>query len=518
MARAFISYKHDVQPDVRIADYIVKLLPEHGLTSFIDSQIPIGQEWPAAIECELERADFLILLLSEKSAASEMVIHEVTIAHRLRAATGRPVILPIRVAFQDSLPYDLGAKLERIQYRLWERNGDEEAIGSEIVSAMLNQDSFAVPVNPQTPSAPDSLAADGNAANRGAGLAAPLPAFDVRWLEKLESPGGSVRLDSPFYIERELDQKAAKLIAKAGVTIRIRGNRQTGKSSALARLYQRARDLGQSAIYIDFQQLDEEQMKSLDSLLHHLALIIAQQLATNESPDRHWQTALGPKDKLNQFLQKDVLARIEKPLVLLMDEVDRIFAFPYRNDFFGLVRSWHSRRAIDPVWTRLNLVLAYSTEATLLIKDQTQSPFNVGEGFHAHDLSRSQVEELNQKHGSPLKTVQEADLFMDLIGGHPFLVRRALYELVDRAQRFSELQACALDDDGPFGDHLRYYWWWLKDSEERRAAMKSAILRGMVASDEGFFWLRSAGLVTGHSREAVQARCGLYRAYFKDRL
>jgi hypothetical protein len=209
---------------------------------------------------------------------------------------------------------------------------------------------------------------------------------------------------------------------------------------------------------------------------------------------------------------------MQKPLVLFMDEVDRIFAFPYRNDFFGLVRSWHSRRAIDPVWTRLNLVLAYSTEATLLIKDQTQSPFNVGEGFHAHDLSRLQVEDLNQKHGSPLKTVKEADLFMDLIGGHPFLVRKALYELVDRGQRFSDLQACALDDDGPFGDHLHYYWWWLKDSEERRAAMKSAILEGMVPSDEGFFAIRSAGLVTGHSREAVRPRCGLYRAYFKERL
>jgi hypothetical protein len=518
MARAFISYKHDAQPDVRIADYLVNLLPQHGLTTFIDRQIPIGHEWPTAIEAELERADFLIVLLSEKSAASEMVIHEVSIAHRLKSSTGRPVILPVRVAFKDSLPYDLGAKLERIQYRLWQGDGDEHTIGAEIVDAMISQQDFAAPQANSTPAAPNNLAADGNAVTAGSVLAAPLPSFDVRWLDMLESPGGAVRLDSPFYIERELDEKAARLISKAGVTIRVRGSRQTGKSSALARLYQRARDLEQSAVYLDFQQLDEDQLANLDSLLQYLANFLAQQLATNESPDRYWKTALGPKDKLNQFIQNDVLARLQKPLVLIMDEVDRVFAFPYRNDFFGLVRSWHSRRAIDPAWTRLNLVLAYSTEATLLIKDQTQSPFNVGEGFHAHDLSRSQVETLNQKHGSPLKTVQEADLFMNLIGGHPFLVRRALYDLVDRAQPFAGLQACALDDDGPFSDHLRYYWWWLKESDERRAAMKSAILKGMVPSDEGFFSLRSAGLVTGHSREACQPRCGLYRAYFKERL
>jgi hypothetical protein len=408
--------------------------------------------------------------------------------------------------------------LERIQYRLWEGDGDEQTIGAEIVTAMMSQQSFAAPEAHLTAAAPNNLAADGNAVTAGSVLAAPLPSFDVRWLDKLENPGGTVRLDSPFYIERQLDQRAARLISKAGVTIRIRGSRQTGKSSALARLYQRARDLEQPAIYLDFQQLDEDLLGSLDSLLHYLANFLAQQLATNESPGRYWNTALGPKDKLNQFIQNDVLARIDKPLVLIMDEVDRVFAFPYRNDFFGLVRSWHSRRAIDPAWTRLNLVLAYSTEATLLIKDQTQSPFNVGEAFHAQDLSRPQVEELNQKHGSPLKTVQETGLFMDLIGGHPFLVRKALYELVDGAQCFADLQACALDDDGPFSDHLRYYWCWLKDSDERREAMKSAILNGMVPSDDGFFSVRSAGLVTGHSREAVQPRCGLYRAYFKERL
>ena len=281
MARAFISYKHDAQPDVRIADYLVQLLPGHGLTTFIDRQIPIGHEWPTAIESELERADFLIVLLSERSAASEMVIHEVSIAHRLKLSTGRPVILPVRVAFKDSLPYDLGAKLERIQYRLWEGDGDEQTIGAEIVQAMLSQQSFAAPEAHSSPAAPNNLAADGNAVTAGAVLAAPLPSFDVRWLDMLESPGGAVRLDSPFYIERELDEKAARLISRPGVTINISGSRQAGKSSALARLYQRARDLDQPAIYLDFQQLDEDQLASLDSLLRYLANFLALHLATN---------------------------------------------------------------------------------------------------------------------------------------------------------------------------------------------------------------------------------------------
>src|SRR5436853_6525315 len=53
MARAFISYKHDAQPDVRIAEFVYDLLPRHGQNTFIDRQIAIGQEWPGAIEAEL---------------------------------------------------------------------------------------------------------------------------------------------------------------------------------------------------------------------------------------------------------------------------------------------------------------------------------------------------------------------------------------------------------------------------------------------------------------------------------
>ena len=46
-----------------------------------------------------------------------------------------------------------------------------------------------------------------------------------------------------------------------------------------------------------------------------------------------------------------------------------------------------------------------------------------------------------------------------LIGGHPYLTRKALYMLASSSPRsgVDELFEHASDDTGPFGDHLRYY-------------------------------------------------------------
>src|SRR5439155_1555272 len=158
-----------------------------------------------------------------------------------------------------------------------------------------------------------------------------------------------------------------------------------------------------------------------------------------------------------RFLEQEVLEHLTNPLVLIMDEVDRVFAFEnYRNDFFSLIRSWHNKRAMikSQAWKKLNIVLSYSTEAFLFITVLNQSPFNVGSDYTLTDFDRSQVERLNWQHGSPIQTTQEMDSIMELLQGHPFLVRKALYTRAVQKLSVDELLKRAYDDDGPFSDHL----------------------------------------------------------------
>jgi hypothetical protein len=445
-----------------------------------------------------------------------MIAAEIARARALKKARGKPVILPVRVANEAAFPYDLAGYLDRVQTAFWRNGKDDLPLARELLAAIADPGAKAQPRKART-RRPEMLGPDGTVSAAGA-PAAPLPGFDPRWLNALDNSGGAVRLASPFYVERDIDGNACAAILKDGVTVRIEGARQTGKSSLLARLFQHARDKELPAVYIDFQILDKRQFSDLDTLLLHLARLIASKMKPNRQPSAYWDSELGAKNKLTEFIGTEILDHIEKPLVLLFDEVDRVFEFAeYRSDFFGLIRSWHNERARDRLWQRLNLVLAYSTEARELIRDGNQSPFNVGEVFTTSDFGAAQVRRLNERHGSPVKEKQMNTL-MNLLGGHPFLIRKALYEMAAARKDFQSLLGCAYDDDGPFGDHLRYYMWWLGNRPGSQTALKDAIRTGVVASEPLFQSLRSAGLVTGHSRLQAKPRCGLYAKYLGDRL
>ena len=428
MPRIFISYKRNNDPDVRLARLLRDHFARKGHDVFMDTEIAIGADWSRVIGDELEKADFLVALLSSEAVTSEMIAAEIARARTLRKARGKPVILPVRVANEAAFPYDLAGYLDRLQTAFWRSGNDDLPLARQLLAAVARRRGAARPS--KAGRSPAARGSQGTAPLAAGDPVAPLPGFDPRWLDALDNSGGAVRLTSPFYMKREIDGKACAAILKDGVTVRIEGARQTGKSSLLARLFQHARDKKLPALYIDFQIFDQRQFRDLDTLLLYLARLIAAKFKPNRQPSAYWDSALGAKDKLTQFIAGEVLDPLDKPLVLLLDEVDRVFQFAeYRSDFFGLIRSWHNARARDPLWQRLNLVLAYSTEAHELIQDGNQSPFNVGEVYTTSDFSVAQVRRLNEAHGRPVKEGQMNTL-MKLLAGHPFLIRKALYEMV----------------------------------------------------------------------------------------
>ncbi len=371
---------------------------------------------------------------------------------------------------------------------------------------------------------PHLLFVDGNLTLSASNLVSPLPAFNPQWLKELDVSGGAVPLDSQFYVERQEDSAAKEQVLRSGVTIRITGSRQVGKTSLLARLLQHADEHAYPYSYIDFQEMEEDHFSSLDTLLYYFAYRIGDEHHTNQNPDAYWQgqmKAVGPKDKITQFLRKEVLLREDRPFLLVLDEVDRLFQYKvFRDDFFGLIRSWHNKRAMPnfPEWKYLNIVLTYSTEVFLFITDLNQSPFNVGTLFNLRDFDRAQVELVNYKHGSPVKTAQEMDSLMILLHGHPFLVRKAWYTLAVHRLTVEDLLQRARNEDGPFGEHLQHYLLQLQKNKELASGMKLVIQSHTCATDLLFYQLRSMGLVTGSSRTNVQPRCGLYAQYFQEHL
>lgn len=181
MAKIFISYKRNVEPDSPVARAVYDALrAEHDV--FIDTTIQVGEKWAEEIQRAIKETDFLIVFLSEHSVRSEMVVAEVETAREF----GKK-ILPVRVAFDEALVYPLSAYLNSLQWALWEKDTDTPKLIDALQQAVSGGElSAATPLTPAPVKKADAPPA----------ASASIPIRD------LGSPEGTMPLESPFYIER----------------------------------------------------------------------------------------------------------------------------------------------------------------------------------------------------------------------------------------------------------------------------------------------------------------------------
>ncbi len=511
MKTVFLSYRH-VEPDQRLAWSIQQSLTNHRLHVFVDTKMLVGTRWAEEIDRQIRAADFFVVLLSKDSILSDMVRREIKLAHDLSQRPTNPLkILPIRVSFDGELPYDLASYLDPIQYTKWKDTEPYDGITAQIVAA-INQ-SVGLPVQGKSPEeCPGSGLETLAQITKQSG--APLPAADPR----LELETGAVKLTSRFYVHRWADAELERQIPLLGTTSIIKGPRQIGKSSLIARALAQAAKLEHKSCLIDFQLIQSSKFDTLDVLLKHLAQKMARNLNTMTKPEQMWDENLDAMENLSGFIEQGVLAHFEQPIVLALDEADRVFKCPYRDDFFSLIRGWHNSRATNEAWNRLSLIIAHSTEPSLWIQDVDRSPFNVGLRLHLEDFSLQYISQLNDGHGKPLRTESDLRSLYDLVGGHPYLVRQSLYAIARNGWDINQLRTEAVKETGPFGDHLRQWVWRLRENRDLQDELRNVVSHRRCQDENRFIRLKAAGLVQGETRNNVTLRCHLYELYFKDHL
>ena len=350
------------------------------------------------------------------------------------------------------------------------------------------------------------------------GLRTPLPPAAEGF--RLEPMGGALPLDSGFYIKRPADEEFLTSRGKRDSILLLKGPRQIGKTSLLARGLQQAREAGAQVVLTDLQTLPEVLLDSEEKLFLTLAQAWADQLDLDVMPEEGWNPQRVAGMNLERYLRQEVLGALEQPLVWGLDEVDRLFSGPFSPNLFGLFRSWHNRRSLDPTgpWSRLTLAIAYATEAHLFISDLNLSPFNVGTRITLEDFTPGQVAELNSRYNTPLQNADELTRFYRLLHGQPYLVQRGFNEMVTHQIDFATLEAQADRDEGPFGDHLRRLLASLGPDADLTETVRGLLRGEPCPSPESFYRLRSAGVVTGNSIQETQFRCPLYRTYLERRL
>lgn len=339
---------------------------------------------------------------------------------------------------------------------------------------------------------------------------------------ELEEPEGQVPLNSIFYVERPpTEADCYEFIVKPGTLIRVKGPRQIGKTSLLSRVLNYTSQKGYQSVHLSFQSADAKALKDLDIFLRWFCSRITHELNLPNQINDYWQDDfLGSKDKCTNYFQRYLLPEINSEIVLGLDEVDEIFKYEeVAADFFGLLRSWHERAKNNSLWQRLRLIITHSKEVYLPL-DINHSPFNVGLPVELQVFTPRQVQDLVQRHGFVWQQDQFEEL-MALLGGHPYLVRVALYHLARGRTTFDEFKRSASTEAGLYGNHLRRHLLSLQDTHEPElliAAKQVMFSREPVDVETiAGFKLLSMGLVKLHGNE-VTPLCDLYRQYFGDRL
>lgn len=478
-----------LEADGRGSDHLLQVL-DSALTADgheinVEPQATKDLQWAKSLESTIRSADTVVAIISDFSAESEMLQYQLEIAIDERRKRGKPQILPVWLNETASPAGPLSALNRNLYHAIWQNTGDNERVVSEVRAALASGQSET----------------------------------DA---ESLEAEAGC---DPKFYIQRAADKELDMALGRHESIVLIKGPRQTGKSSLMACGLKYARERGWRCATTDFRNLSSRQLESDSSCYRVVATTLANQIGFDFDFDEEWLEDQAPTRNMDGFI-RELLSSSDEPLVWFIDEADRLFAAPYASDFYGLVRMWHNARATDPTgpWRQLTVVIGYATEAHLFIRDLNRSPFNVGMPVNLDMFSLENTADLNERHGRPIQSAGDIKSLHSLVGGQPFLTRRAFDILARGTMDVETLLSTADMDDGPFGDHLRrilvtvtqlpIVWDALVKSVGARGLDLSPLGASELAESEGIFRLISAGILVRKSGRVFELRYELYKRYF----
>jgi len=333
-------------------------------------------------------------------------------------------------------------------------------------------------------------------------------------------PDGPVSLDSPLYIERPpIEKLGYQELTQPGCIIRISSPRGMGKSSLVLRLLDFAQQQDYHTVNLDCHQIDALSLSDLNQFLRSLCWRVAKGLGIDPTLGMNWDEEVSSKLNCSFYFKTYLLKQIESPVVLVLEQVDRLFEYPQlAQEFFHLLRSWHEEARQDTDWQKLRLVVVYSTEVYVTL-DIDRSPFNIGLPLRLPEFTHQQVKELARQHDLNWDSGEEVTQLISLVGGHPTLIQIALYYLCRQEITLEDLVQESFANGGIYRYHLWRHWVMLQKIPGLAEIYTKVVKAESSISLNPFetYKLESLGLI-GYEGSMIRPRCELYRAYFKKQL
>ena len=322
--------------------------------------------------------------------------------------------------------------------------------------------------------------------------------------------------DDFFYDEK---QECERTISQPGALIRIKAPSKMGKSRLLNNILNYASEQKYNTVHINLLQIEKSKLENLNRFLRWFCVYLNDALNLNIELDDYWSQDRGSMLSCTRYLEA-ILHQLEQPLVIGLDEADRLLNYPdVSQDFFYLLRSWHENANNEEVWEKLRLTVVYSTEDFGNL-DINRSPFNVGLPIELKPIERSQLSELATSYGLDLSET-EIDRLMVMLGGHPYLVDLILSNLSGNSQlSLDELLEQATTDTGIYSSYLRQHLINLKSNSQLTEIFIQILDSPQPIQVDTLlgYQLYRMGLIKWSENNAVVPSCELFRLYFLPRL
>lgn len=342
--------------------------------------------------------------------------------------------------------------------------------------------------------------------------------------EKLTMPSGPVKLGSILYVQRSpVEETAQQEICFSGCLLRIKSPRQTGKSSLLNRLLAFSKTKGYRPVKLNFQEVDADTFSSLERLLRWFCANLSLQLGLPSQVERQWDPDMGSKVNCKLYLERYVFPEIVEPIVLGIDELNRVFEYPsIAQDFLPMLRVWHERSRDSSTWGNLRLVLVHATDFYVPLKI-SQSPFNVGLAITLPPFTLVQLKELARRYGLGAllhrSDMKQLNSLHHLINGHPYLAGLAFYALRQQHVSLHNILETATKPTGIYRQHLQQCLATLRSDPDLTDTYYQVVSSRQGAAMDAIsaYRLERLGLVK-FEEGLVQPSCELYRQYFCEQL
>ncbi|HEY3782312.1 MAG TPA: AAA-like domain-containing protein [Fimbriimonadaceae bacterium] len=233
--------------------------------------------------------------------------------------------------------------------------------------------------------------------------------------------GGTLPMEAESYVVREADRRLFAAL-QGGNFCYVLNSRQMGKSSVCVRTKVELEKANVRTAFVDLTKIGGRNV-SPEQWYAGILVEIGRSLNLRTELMAFWKDHqhLSPMQRLFSSLREVVLAKIEQPVVLFIDEIDATRSLSFSADeFFAAVRECFNRRVQDPEYKRLTFCLLGVAVPSDLIQDTRTTPFNIGERILLSDFTLEEAMEFANGLDGRGELVKRVHYWTH---GHPFLTQ-----------------------------------------------------------------------------------------------